>query len=270
MNKWGCRLGIQRENEAVIVSHIASAQGLWNIIHQERNAKLRRSAATSFGQMDEQHGLLLKTVLDTIEAEYDHHTGSMKRGEHVFSLMLPYLASQSRASNSERLHKFRESEQERLHRLLAFRFPEFELDASFSWTEFTVKLGLCAPRQAALSIGDQWIGFNIYIEICDQARAWIPYFGAPGYEITVRNELLVEITALQKSYTLLRIYLGQEGGPQGGAAAARHFPPQDAGPHSPRLIRAADDSFPPAANRSEVSLILAILLHILCSYFPYS
>ena len=137
-----------------------------------------------------------------------------------------------------RIRRTTRDEHERLHRLLAFRFPEFELDASFSWTEFTVKLGLCAPRQTALSLGNQWIGFNIYIEICDQARAWIPYFGAPGYEIIIRNEFLAEITVLKKRFTLLRAYLGQEGGPPTEAAVARRslsaaqrFVPTESGPH---------------------------------------
>lgn len=253
MKKWGCRIRTRRANEGAASSHIQSAQSLWGIIRQESNANLRRSAAASFGQMDEKHGLLLKTVLDSIEAENGQRAQSTKHSEHVFPLMLPYLASQTRTSTSERWQIFRENEHERLHRLLAFRFPEFEAEFSFTWTEFSVTLGLCAPRQAALSIGDEWIGFHIYIEICDQARAWIPYFGAPGYEITIKNEVLVEITALQKSFTLLRIFLGQEGGPQVEAAAARHILPQDAIPDSPRLTHAAADPLQLDSNRSSVS-----------------
>jgi len=241
VDKWRCRIRIRRRNEAGVASHLQASQSLWSIIGKESEPELWLRAAVAMGKMDEKHGLLLKSVLDSIEAEHKSHA-AFQRG-HLFRVMLPYLAMQTRASDSDsamdaRIRRTTRDEHERLHRLLAFRFPEFELDASFSWTEFTVKLGLCAPRQTALSLGNQWIGFNIYIEICDQARAWIPYFGAPGYEIIIRNEFLAEITVLKKRFTLLRAYLGQEGGPPTEAAVARRslsaaqrFVPTESGPH---------------------------------------
>ena len=247
VDKWRCRIRIRRRNEAGVALHLQASQSLWSIIGKESEPELRLRAVVAMGKMDEKHGLLLKSVLDSIEAEHKSHAVP-----RLFPMMLPYLARQESNSelttgerNSELTTRFRHEyshEHIRLRKLvpklLAFQFPEFELDASFTWTEFKVKLGLCAPRQTALSIGNQWIGFNIYIEICDQARAWIPYFGAPGYEIIIRNEFLAEITVLKKRFTLLRAYLGQEGGPPTEAAVARRslsaaqrFVPSESGPH---------------------------------------
>ena len=268
-----CRHRVRQRNEAAIASHHESARTLWAIIMQEAEPDLRLRAAAAMGQMDEKHGLLLETVLDTIEAEQRSHAEFRVQGGHLLQSMLPYIAMQARESNvtsemDARIRRVNRDEHDRLHdqlhdrlyRLLAFRFPEFELDASFSWTEFTVKLGLCAPRQAALSIGDQWIGFNIYIEICDQARAWIPYFGAPGYEIIIRNEFLAEITALKKRFTLLRAYLGQEGGPPKEAASTRRVlssHPAGPGPHLQHLARGADEILPRVPQRLAVSVLLS-------------
>ncbi|MGB1604173.1 MAG: hypothetical protein ACPIOQ_66185, partial [Promethearchaeia archaeon] len=184
----------QMRRHARLNVHLSSWQLLWQFAMLESDLVLRRRAAAAIGRMDEKTGILFPAVLDSLEAE-EGFDGSLPQSDRLlFQTMWPYLARQidTRRSEARPLPKQHLAARYRLeqhvatrYRLRGFKFPDFEIKASFGWSEFSVVLGLCAPKQSAVSFGDENIGFNLDIEICDQARAWIPYFGPPGYSITI-------------------------------------------------------------------------------------